>query len=132
MAANHKGISLVKDLIAECGIRTVQSYMNYIQQNAELSVRQLLKTVAAERGNIFSAEDYMDDGTKIKLQIEINPQEGSAVFDFSGTGIEVYANWNAPKSITFSAIIYCLRCLVGTFFFYYLKYLKNAKVSKCS
>lgn len=41
------------------------------------------------------------------------PAQGSAVFDFSGTGPEVYGNCNAPRAVTLSAIIYCLRCLVG-------------------
>lgn len=32
---------------------------------------------------------------------------------FSGTGTEVWGNCNAPRAITLSALIYCLRCLVG-------------------
>lgn len=39
--------------------------------------------------------------------------QGSAVFDFSGSGSEVFGNLNAPRAITLSALIYCLRCLVG-------------------
>lgn len=39
--------------------------------------------------------------------------QGSAVFDFGGTGPEVFGNLNAPRAITLSALIYCLRCLVG-------------------
>ena len=39
--------------------------------------------------------------------------QGSAVFDFSGSGPEVYGNCNAPRAITLSALIYCLRCMVG-------------------
>lgn len=35
------------------------------------------------------------------------------MFDFSGTGHEVFGNLNAPRAITLSALIYCLRCLVG-------------------
>lgn len=31
----------------------------------------------------------------------------------SGTGYEVWGNLNAPRAITVSAIIYCLRCLVA-------------------
>ncbi|KAG8534959.1 hypothetical protein GDO81_029828 [Engystomops pustulosus] len=50
--------------------------------------------------------DYMDDGSPIKLK-------GSAVFDFSGSGYEVFGNCNAPRAITLSALIYCLRCMVG-------------------
>lgn len=57
-------------------------------------------------------EDRMDDGSKIKLKIEINRKEGTAFFDFTGTDPEMYGNCNAPHSITYSAIIYCLRCLV--------------------
>ena len=30
-----------------------------------------------------------------------------------GTGLEVWGNCNAPRAITVSAIIYCLRCMVG-------------------
>merc|ERR1712130_534799 len=58
------------------------------------------------------AEDYMDDGTPLKLQITINKKTGNAVFDWTGTGPMVYGNCNAPKSVTYSAIIYCMRCLV--------------------
>lgn len=35
------------------------------------------------------------------------------MFDFSSTGPEVFGNLNAPRAITLSALIYCLRCLVG-------------------
>lgn len=35
------------------------------------------------------------------------------MFDFSNTGPEVFGNLNAPRAITLSALIYCLRCLVG-------------------
>lgn len=34
------------------------------------------------------------------------------MFDFTGTGPEMYGNCNAPRAITFSALIYCLRCMV--------------------
>ena len=40
-------------------------------------------------------------------------EHGSAVFDFTGTGPEVWGNINAPKAVTHSALIYSLRCLVG-------------------
>jgi 5-oxoprolinase (ATP-hydrolysing) len=34
------------------------------------------------------------------------------MFDFTGTGPEVYGNLNAPPAVAYSAIIYSLRCLV--------------------
>ncbi|CAG8553030.1 1256_t:CDS:10 [Ambispora leptoticha] len=114
VAANHKGILLVKALIQECGLDVVQAYMMYIRKNAELSVRELLKTVHRRMdGKKLEAVDYMDDGSPIRLQININEKEGTAIFDFHGTGAEVYGNTNAPPSVTYSAIIYCLRCLIA-------------------
>lgn len=55
----------------------------------------------------------MDDGSPIKLKVTVNEDEGSAICDFSGSGYEVFGNCNAPRAITLSALIYCLRCMVG-------------------
>ncbi|KAJ8387190.1 hypothetical protein AAFF_G00160020 [Aldrovandia affinis] len=118
VAANQKGCQLVGELIDCYGLTVVQAYMGYIQSNAELAVRDMLKDFAQrwrqERGSLEAeAEDQMDDGTLIKLHVQINEEEGTAVFDFSGTGTEVWGNCNAPRAITYSALIYCLRCMVG-------------------
>ncbi|KAI1778339.1 Hydantoinase B/oxoprolinase-domain-containing protein [Hypoxylon cercidicola] len=114
VSANQKGISLIEGLIQEYGEDTVQFYMVNIQNNAELCVRQLLKQVYKRfEGRDLSAVDYMDDGTPIQLRVTIDPEKGEADFDFEGTGPEVYGNINAPEAITFSAIIYCLRCLIS-------------------
>ncbi|UNI20635.1 5-oxoprolinase (ATP-hydrolyzing) [Purpureocillium takamizusanense] len=114
VSANQKGISLIEGLIEEYGEETVQFYMVNIQNNAENSVRRLLKDVHKRfEGKDLSAIDHMDDGSPIQLKIRIDPENGSAEFDFEGTGPEVYGNINAPQAITYSAIIYCLRCLVS-------------------
>ena len=54
----------------------------------------------------------MDDGTPICLSITIDREAGNAIFDFEGTGPSVCSNQNAPRAITSSAIIYCLRALL--------------------
>uniref|UniRef100_A0A8C7SLX5 5-oxoprolinase, ATP-hydrolysing n=1 Tax=Oncorhynchus mykiss TaxID=8022 RepID=A0A8C7SLX5_ONCMY len=118
VAANQRGSTLVGELIDSYGLAVVQAYMGYIQTNAELAVRDMLKEFARCRqkqtGSLeVEAEDFMDDGTPIRLRVQINENEGSAVFDFTGTGTEVWGNCNAPRAITFSALIYCLRCMVG-------------------
>lgn len=117
IAANQKGISLVNELAAEFGVGVVQKYMGHIQAAAESAVRELLKDVAARCGGggssaVLKAVDYMDDGTAINLKVTIDGRQGSAVFDFSGTGVQVLGNCNAPKAITYSAVLYCLRCMV--------------------
>ncbi|KAK9467132.1 Hydantoinase B/oxoprolinase-domain-containing protein [Lipomyces arxii] len=113
VAANQKGITLIDSLIDEYGEDVVQFYMLAIQDNAELSVKNLLKQVSKRfDGKILKAKDYMDDGSPICLSIDINSEEGTAVFDFTGTGPEMYGNMNAPEAVTHSAIIYCLRCMI--------------------
>ncbi|XP_074644558.1 5-oxoprolinase-like [Tubulanus polymorphus] len=118
IAANQKGIHLVTDLIKEYSLPVVQAYMAHIQHNAEVSVRDMLREIGRASRELtglseLQAEDFMDDGTKIALKINIDEEKGSAVFDFSGTGYEVHGNCNAPQAITLSALIYCLRCMVG-------------------
>jgi 5-oxoprolinase (ATP-hydrolysing) len=87
--------------------------MGHIQDCAEASVRSMLRTFAREKGtcSVF-AEDALDDGSPICLRITIDVEAGSAEFDFTGTGPEVAGNLNAPPAVTYSAAIYCLRCLL--------------------
>uniref|UniRef100_A0A8C6VCI7 5-oxoprolinase, ATP-hydrolysing n=1 Tax=Naja naja TaxID=35670 RepID=A0A8C6VCI7_NAJNA len=113
VAANQRGIQLVNELIGQYGLGVVQAYMGHIQANAEVAVQTMLRKFATRRGHVdrplqVEAKDFMDDGTPICLRVT-----GTAVFDFTGTGQEVYGNWNAPRAITLSALIYCLRCMVG-------------------
>ncbi|KAI5289977.1 hypothetical protein KEM54_002763 [Ascosphaera aggregata] len=112
IAANQKGISLINALIKECGLKHVHTYMYAIQNTAETAVRELLRTTARTLGTKLYARDLMDDGTPIVLSVTINEDEGTAVFDFEGTGPEVYGNINTPEAILRSAIIYCVRSLI--------------------
>ena len=118
IAANQKGIQLVGELIDQYGLDVVQAYMGHIQHNAEVAVKDMLKVIGRkaqeETGrSVLLASDAMDDGSPIELSITIDVDQGEATFDFAGTGYEVWGNINAPRAVTMSAIIYCLRCLVG-------------------
>ena len=80
----------------------------HLVMKARISENRGLKEVES-----LSSLDYMDDGSVIKLKITIDRRDGSAVFDFSGTGYEVHGNCNAPRAVTLSGLIYCLRSMVG-------------------
>ncbi|KAI0320532.1 Hydantoinase B/oxoprolinase [Amylostereum chailletii] len=109
IAANNKGVQLIHQIVEDYGLETVQRYMYHIRNNAENSVRKLLQNVVQRNGtNLLSAVDYLDDGSPI----EINEKDGSAVFDFEGTGCEVRGNLNAPISVVHSAVIYCMRAML--------------------
>ncbi|CAG9764851.1 unnamed protein product [Ceutorhynchus assimilis] len=118
VAANKKGIDLVCELIDQCGLVVVQAYMNHIQTNAEIAVRDMLREVAKDAvARTGSAQlqyvDYMDNGSPISLKVSLDEKSGSAFCDFGGSGTEVWGNCNAPRAVTLSALIYCLRCMVG-------------------
>ncbi|KAF1790367.1 Hydantoinase B/oxoprolinase [Phytophthora cactorum] len=62
------------------------------QQAAEIAVRNMLHEFSLQKKlpevGVVQAEDFMDDGTRISLQISIDRRSNSAVFDFAGTGPE--------------------------------------------
>lgn len=88
VAANKKGIALVAELIDQYGLIVVQAYMDYIQKNAEVAVRDMLKEVAKDAlkrtgKTVLKGEDRMDDGTPIVLTVDLDIDKGSAVCDFT-------------------------------------------------
>ncbi|KAG7858414.1 hypothetical protein KL919_003672 [Ogataea angusta] len=113
IAANAKGVSLIKALMNEYGMDVVHLYMNEMQSASELAIRNLLKDISKRYDTPhLEAKDKMDDGTVIRLTIDIDTESGSAIFDFTGTGSQVNGNWNAPIAVTQSSIIFALRCMV--------------------
>lgn len=114
IAANNKGSSLIQALMAEEGKSRVHFYMKRIQENAEIAVRNYLKAVRKKNGNTpLTAEDLMDNGSIMRISITVD-SDGTGIFDFDGTSTEMLSNMNAPPAITYSALIYTLRVLIGS------------------
>lgn len=113
VAANNSGIRLLQSLVNENGLENVKAYMYFIQHNAETAVRKMLKRFASAHGIRATAIDHLDDGTPIQLVIDIDSRTGGACFDFEGTGPQMLGNLNAPPAVTYSAVIYSLRSLIG-------------------
>ncbi|KAK8851392.1 Hydantoinase B/oxoprolinase-domain-containing protein [Apiospora arundinis] len=112
ISSNQRGITLLDKLCNEFGLSVVHTYMHGIQANAEVAVRDFFKRVAKQTQHPLEATDYFDDGTAIRVRITLDAETGSAVYDFAGTGPQTWGNYNCPVSITHSAIIYTVRCLV--------------------
>ncbi|WWC64907.1 uncharacterized protein I303_107521 [Kwoniella dejecticola CBS 10117] len=114
ISANVRGIKLVHKLFEEFGTKTVLFYMKEIQVVARETIKDFLRSVYDKfDGKPLRASDYMDDGTEIKLEVRINREEGTAVFDWNGTGYQVLGNCNMPVALTYAAIIYCLRSMIS-------------------
>ena len=63
-------------VVEDYGLKTVQEYMYHIRNNAENSVRSLLREVARKLGtNVLGAVDYLDDGSPARLSFYIWWQE---------------------------------------------------------
>lgn len=83
-----KGFQLVNELIDIYSLEVVQAYMDYIQHNAEVAVREMLKSIGTgikmRRGKEtdIDAIDYLDNGSPIKLHVDLDINKGEAVFDF--------------------------------------------------
>ncbi|OAA65594.1 Hydantoinase B/oxoprolinase [Niveomyces insectorum RCEF 264] len=114
VAANTKGSNLIHALIEEYTMPVVHFYMKKIQENAEVAVRSYLKSAFRKfGGRTLKATDYLDNGSCMKVAITID-ETGFGTFDFTGTSCEMLSNMNAPPAITYSALIYTLRLLIGS------------------
>ncbi|KAF3768147.1 hypothetical protein M406DRAFT_345789 [Cryphonectria parasitica EP155] len=114
VAANTKGSNLIKALMNEYSRPVVHFYMKKIQENAEVAVRAYLKSAYRRFGSKpLTATDYLDNGSMMTVSISID-ETGFATLDFSGTSCEMLSNMNAPPAITYSALIYTLRLLIGS------------------
>lgn len=79
---------MVNELIDIYGLDVVQAYMGHIQHNAEVAVRDMLKSVGKklleQTGNtVATSVDYLDDGSSIQLLLNIDVDKGEAVCDFT-------------------------------------------------
>jgi 5-oxoprolinase (ATP-hydrolysing) len=116
VAANQKGIQLIRQMVSDYGLNVVQAYMKHVQDAAEKAVRMRLKGLSASKKlalvDNITAVDYLDDGSPIALKLTLDRIRGTAIFNFDGTGPEIWGNLNTPKAVTKSSILYSLRCLI--------------------
>ncbi|OGA22380.1 MAG: 5-oxoprolinase [Betaproteobacteria bacterium RIFCSPLOWO2_02_FULL_67_26] len=107
VAANHKGVVELGRAVGHFGLDTVMAYMRHVQDNAEESVRRVIDVL---KDGEFAYE--MDNGAVIRVKITLDRKARSAVIDFTGTSGQLESNFNAPRAITMSAVLYVFRTLV--------------------
>jgi 5-oxoprolinase (ATP-hydrolysing) len=94
-------------MIAHLGLDVVQAYMEYVQANAEASVRRLLSRLSDGHFRVD-----MDQGTAVEVRITVDREKRSARVDFSGTSGQQPSNFNAPEPVTRAAVLYVFRVMV--------------------
>jgi 5-oxoprolinase (ATP-hydrolysing) len=107
IAANERGSQELHRMVAHYGLRTAQAYMQYVQDNAEESVRRVVQVL--QDGEFRYP---MDDGSQIQVKITIDHSQRTAQIDFSGTSPQQPTNLNAPLAICKAVVLYVFRTLV--------------------
>ncbi|EKQ67024.1 N-methylhydantoinase B/acetone carboxylase, alpha subunit [Leptolyngbyaceae cyanobacterium JSC-12] len=107
VAANTKGVQELQKMVQHFGLEMVQAYMQYVQDNAEASVRRVIERL--QDGN-FTYE--MDDGCQIQVMVSCDRAQRTTKIDFTGTSPQQETNYNAPLSVCKAAVLYVFRTLV--------------------
>ncbi len=107
IAACRRGAEELERLVRHYGRAGVAAYMGHVQDNAEEHVRRVIDVLAPG-----SFEAPMDNGAVIRVSVKPNRTQRRLTVDFTGTTPQDPRNFNAPLSITRSAVLYVFRTLV--------------------
>ena len=108
IASCEKGAQQLSNMVVQYSLPVVNAYMGFVLDNAELAVRNVIKTL-----NDGHYRYEMDDGCAIEVSITVDTKEGSAVVNFAGTSAMHKGNFNAPSSVAKACVLYAFRCLVS-------------------
>ncbi|MCP1199717.1 hydantoinase B/oxoprolinase family protein [Notoacmeibacter sp. MSK16QG-6] len=108
VAANEKGVSELRAMVAQFGLPTMHGYMRFLHKNAADAVRDLLDTLPDEA----EARYETDTGAEIAVKITVDRSKRRATVDFTGTSAQQPDNFNAPEPVTRAAVLYAFRVMV--------------------
>lgn len=115
LAACERGAQRFCELVARRGRAEVTEAVRDLLDYAERRTRAAL--AARVRPGRYEAVDCLEgDGTvteDIPIHVCVEVREGALIVDFAGTGPASAGNANCPLSVTRSAVLFVLRCLVG-------------------
>ncbi|OLP15693.1 5-oxoprolinase [Leptolyngbya sp. 'hensonii'] len=111
IAANEWGVRELQHLVQQHGLALVQTYMGFVQEQAEAAVRRVLDQLA-QRLTQQRFTYGMDNGSQIQVTVSLQPATRSARIDFTGTSPQEPNNFNAPLAVCKAAVLYVFRTLV--------------------
>ena len=116
IAANESGLKELQRMVNHYGALTVQAYMGYVRDNAELSIRKAIANLVKQKGTVEKDERRfvypMDDGSQIVVSVTLDALNRSAKIDFTGTSAQLPNNFNAPLAVCKAVVLYVFRTLV--------------------
>jgi 5-oxoprolinase (ATP-hydrolysing) len=108
IAANKCGADALVRLCDRYELGVVESYMQFVRDNAASSVRRALGKISEGQ---FSGE--LDDGSKIVVSVKVDRKDETVKVSFSGTSPQHKGNMNAPLAISKAALLYVFRTIVN-------------------
>jgi N-methylhydantoinase B len=114
LAACRTGERRLGEMVTRYGVAQTRRYQQFLLAYSEAMMRDALRRLPAGR---FRAEDVLDDdglgSGPLRLKVTLELRDGRATVDFTGTAPQCAGNVNAVFAITYSAVFYVFRCLLG-------------------
>jgi N-methylhydantoinase B len=114
IAACRLGERRLLEISAKYGMAKADLYLDALQRYAERLMRSAISRIPDGR---YAAEDFMDDDgfsrQPVRIRVTIEVRRDRAQVDFAGTSAACRGSINAVLAITYSAIFYVFRCLLG-------------------
>ncbi|MBC04403.1 MAG: 5-oxoprolinase [Phycisphaerae bacterium] len=101
-AEGGRGMVRLLDVL---GPAVVRAQLAHVQSTAARAVAEVL----AERVGVWTGEETFDDGTHLRVRLEVSKDHTRVVIDAPAHP----GNLNAPTAVARAATLYVLRCLVG-------------------
>jgi N-methylhydantoinase B len=114
VAACRLGERRLQELLQTYGTAKTAFYLAQLQS---YSARLMKETLAKIPAGTYKAEDFLDDdglsAEPVRLRVAIKIRGGHATVNFAGTSPQRRGCVNAVFAITYSAVFYVFRCLLG-------------------
>ena len=114
VAACRLGERRLQELLQTYGTARTGFYLEALQSYSARLMKEALAKIPA---GTYTAEDFLDDdghsAEPVRLRVAIKIRGGSATVDFQGTSPQCAGCVNAVFAITYSAVFYVFRCLLG-------------------
>lgn len=108
LVANHHGAELLRVFIQLKGWEYVSSYMKHLTKSSSEKTVQWIKSL---QKTSYQFTDQMDDGTEIRLGVEVKDEK--ITFNFKGSSPPHQESLNSSIAVVKSALIYCLRLMIA-------------------
>ncbi len=112
LAANRVGVARVRELVERYGVNEV---LNTWREGIEYGRKLALVEISRWPRGVYEAIDYMElDDELLPIKASVEVSEDGVKADFTGTHGQVEAPINAVYGVTFSAVSFVIRSLIGS------------------